>query len=675
MRRLVYTPCFLCPVGKRDDIRSADSRQYAAAFVAACAMLAMATLDSLFAPYPLWLRGMALIPGMAVAGWCLARTLTAGRVENATRMRWLFMLAGIHIVATLFFFPAQHLFDARPIITADHAVHYEQCLRSRTVFWQTFRLDCYNPYFMAGYPAGTIFDVDMKGAELFTALIPIHTATALKLFILIAYLAMLPSVYRGARMLGFRVDEAVLGVMLLLVYWHWGRPYASDFRYVGMFSFVFATHAVIYVTGLVRRFIARDRGVALFILGPIAFSVHVLSVVMATVSIGTTLVADRSRLSRRRAELLFLWALVVVFANALWILPLIRFLPYKVPSEAYYQLHGLHQVVRLLLAPTGWIATAVLVLAACGAVRFARDKRASDGAPSLVSTLVMLGFAVLGTHIPGINQLEPGRFLFSAIVFSTPLAGAGAVWLIDALGARLAPRAAVRMRTALFVALALVPLPLAMLDAKAYYRHTLSVDLPPRVERLRSLVVANVHGRGRLLIEEGSASAYGGFFLPALLPAQTHVEQIGGPYPKIPLIHHRTTFDDDTFLGRPFAAWSAEDLRARLDFLRVRWAVTATAPAGAFVAAIPGIRLVWEDGTLRLWELTEPGDGVPVRAEYNRIEADVAVGSKPVVLPYHWLEGIKSSDGNQIVPVLRDDDPVPFICVRRVAATPVIVRY
>ena len=49
----------------------------------------------------------------------------------------LFMLAGIHIIATLFFFPAQHLFDARPIITADHAVHYEQCLRSRAVFWST----------------------------------------------------------------------------------------------------------------------------------------------------------------------------------------------------------------------------------------------------------------------------------------------------------------------------------------------------------------------------------------------------------------------------------------------------------------------------------------------------------------------------------------------------------
>jgi hypothetical protein len=515
----------------------------------------------------------------------------------------------------------------------------------------------------------------MKGAELFTALVPIHTATALKLFILIAYLSMLPSVYRGARMLGFRLDEAVFGVMLLLVYWHWGRPYASDFRYVGMFSFVFATHAVIYVTGLVRRFLAGDRSRALFILAPIAFSVHVLSAVMAFIPIATVLVADHARVTRRRTELLFLWALVVVFVNALWILPLIRFLPDKAPSVAYYQLHGLHQLVRMLLAPTGWIACGVLLLAIAGTVKLSSERRMGIAAPMMVSSLVMLFFAMFGIHLPGVNQLEPGRFLFSAIVFASPLAGSGAAWLMDALGARLGAAHGARFRTAVMLALALAPLPLAMLDAKAYYHHTLSVELPPRVERLRKIVIANVHGPGRLLIEEGSARAYDGFFLPALLPSQTHVEQIGGPYPHVPLIHHRTTFDEDSFLGRPLAGWNPQDLADRLRFLRVRWAVTATESAGTFVGSIPGIVRRWEDGPLRFWELPAQSTEVPVRAGYNRIEADMAVGSRPVVLPYHWVEGLKTSDGNVVVPVLRDDDPVPFVCVRRVARTPVVVRY
>jgi len=389
------------------------------------------------------------------------------------------------------------------------------------------------------------------------------------------------------------------------------------------------------------------------------------------------MIADHARMTIKRAELLVVWAIVVVAANALWIVPLIRFLPSKVPSEAFFQLHGLRQVARILLAPSGWIAASVLALALAGAWRMARERRMTTAAPSLVSTLLMLSFAAFGTHLPGISQLEPGRFLFSAVVFATPLAGAAAAALMSALAVRGSASVHVaRLQTLMMVSLALAPLPLAMLDAKAFYHHTLSVDLPPRVERLRSLLIANMRGRGRLLIEEGSAKAYGGFFLPALLPSQTHIEQIGGPYPQVPLLHHRTTFDDDSFLGRPFARWTTDEVRARLEFLRVRWAVTATEDAGQFVRAIPGVTLRWEDGVLRFWELPPPANpGVYVSADYNRIEAGIAVGSAPVVLPYHFVDGLEANDGNEIVPELRDDDPVPYICVRRVAATPVVIRY
>ncbi|HEX6791308.1 MAG TPA: hypothetical protein VF247_08370 [Candidatus Krumholzibacteria bacterium] len=643
-------------------------------FAAALLLLCIPTLDALFGARGIGVRAAALVPGLALAAWCLSRVPGPDGLEDRARYRWLFMLAGLHIVATLFFFPVQHLFDARPVVTADHAVHFAQCLRSKTVFWTTFRLDCYSPYFMAGYPAGTLFDLDMKGAELFTALIPIHTATALKLFILVAYLSMLPSVYRGARMLGFRLDEGVYGVMLLLAYWHWGRPYAGDFRFVGMFSFVFATHAVIYISGLVRRFLDGDRPTQLFILGPVVFLLHVLSAVMAVVPVAAVLVADRARLSRRRAEQLALWALVVLFVNALWILPLIRFLPFKTPTQAYFQLHGARSLARLLLEPAGLIALAVFVLAAAGAWRLWRQRRAGVAAPCALASLVMLVFATFGVYIPGVDQLEPGRFIFSAIVFATPLAGAGTAWLLDLAGRHARSRARV-LRAAVMVALALAPVPLAMLDAKAYYHHTLTVDLPPRVERLRAEIVRTVHGDGRLMIEEGSVRAYDGIFLPSLLPSQTHVEQIGGPYPQVPLIFHRTTFDSASFLGRPFDQWRPDQLSARLRFLRVRWVVTATNPATAFVASIPGIVALWSEGPLHLWTLSGDRDGVPVRAGYNRIDVDIAGVTRPLVLPYHWIDGLETDPGNEIVPVLRDDDPVPFICIRRAAVTPVAIRY
>lgn len=644
-------------------------------FAVALLLLSVPTLDALFASRAVWLRAAALVPGAVLAACCLVRVLKDGHVTDGTRQRWLFFLAGIHIVATLFFFPVEHLFDARPILTADHAVHYAQCLRSKEIFWQTFRLDCYSPYFMAGYPAGTVFDLDMKGAELFTALFPIHTATALKLFVLIAYLSMLPSVYRAARMLGFHLEEGMFGVMLLLAYWHWGRPYASDFRYVGMFSFVFATHGVLYVTGLVRRYLAGDRGTALFLLGPIVFLVHVLSIVMAAVPMLAVLIVDRARLTRRRAEVLAMWVLVIVFVNALWILPLVRFLPYKTPTEDYYQLHGIAPVAALLLKPSGLIALGLLSLSFIGCLVLARERRLGAGAPCAAGALTMLVFAAVGVFLPGINQLEPGRFLFSAVVFASPLAGTGMAWLVRAITARLAQLYGARIRAAVTVALALAPLPLAMLDAKAYYQHTLTFDLPPRVDRLRAAVVSLPHLDGRLMIEEGSVHAYDGFFLPALLPSQTQTEQIGGPFPYVPLLHHRTSFDDRSFLGKSFDAWPAAEAEKRLRFLRVRRVVTATDEATRFVARIPGIVVQWEEGPLRIWELPAGGPEIAVGADYNHVRADAPVGARFVVLPYHWVEGLKTSDGNQIVPVFRDDDPVPFICIRRVVTSPVNILY
>jgi hypothetical protein len=107
----------------------------------------------------------------------------------------------------------------------------------------------------------------------------------------------------------------------------------------------------------------------------------------------------------------------------------------------------------------------------------------------------------------------------------------------------------------------------------------------------------------------------------------------------------------------------------------VRRVVTATREAERFVTRIPGIVSRWEDGPLHIWELPAAARDIAVNAEYNHVHAELAVGSRFVVLPYHWVEGLKCQDGNEIVPVLRDDDPVPFICIRRVNTSPVNILY
>jgi hypothetical protein len=227
----------------------------------------------------------------------------------------------------------------------------------------------------------------------------------------------------------------------------------------------------------------------------------------------------------------------------------------------------------------------------------------------------------------------------------------------------------------MIIALALAPLPLAMLDAKAYYHHTLSVDLPPRIEQVRARIAASVHPGARLMIEEGSATAWDGTFLPALLPAQTGVEQIGGPFPHTPLVHHRISFDGVSCLGTRFEDWDRAALAERLRFLRVRWIATSTPAAGEFVAGIPGVHGQWRIGPCAFWELDAMDALDEMGATYDAIRVAATAGDPPRVIPYHWVEGLHALDGNEIVPVLRYDDPVPYICIWRVRLSPVVIRY
>jgi len=628
----------------------------------------------------LFLRALLLLGGLLPAGWVLLSLLPHGRIDDSNRRRFVLAIFGLHVLATLYAFPPGALIDRRPFVTVDHAVHYAQCVRAKSVFWQSLRMNSYSPYFMAGYPAGTVFDVDMKGAELLCTVLPLPTALTLKAFILGAYLTLVFTLLMGARMLGFRTEESVFGVLVFLTYWHFGRPYAGDFRFVGMFSFVFASHLCLLLSGLLRRFLLGTHRRTFFVLAPLTFLVHISALVMAAAPLAAVLATDRSRLRRRNVEVLLMCALLVLFANVLWLKPVIEFLPDKTPTNVYYQLHGLAGLVGLLARPSAGLALALLGLAVAGAWRLAREGRIGVGAPCAAATLFLLLCASYGVYIPGLDQMEPGRFLLGALVFAAPLAGAGARWMLDAaLTLRAGPAAAggrVRARAAAIVALTLAGLPLALIEAKAYYRHTVRVDFSPGVNALRAAIDARVRPGARLMIEDASAEAYGGTHLPALLPLHTGVEQIGGPYPHTPLRHYRTSFTSDSILGTPLARWNPTELRERLSFLRVKWIVTATPATTAVIASLPGVARVWEERAYSLWELPDPGGWEPrIESAFNRLDVAFSAPSNGVVLPYHWVQGLETAAPADIVPVLRYDDPVPYIYLRPRGLSHVVITY
>ena len=628
------------------------------------------------------LRAVFLLAGLIPAAVFLFRIFPAGLITRNKRHALLGVIFVVHATATLYFFPAAELFNERPVVTLDHSFHYYQAYQTREVFRETFRVDRYYPYFMAGYPGGTIFDLDMKGAELFCAVFPfLDVARCLKLFILGVYLLMVGTLYWGSRLQGFKLEESFFGLLVFLAYWHWGRPYAGDFRYAGMFSFVCATHLCFLLVGLLRHLPRKTWMKTFFLVGPLAFLIHPTTLIMLPVPFVTSMVVYHRFWRLSTFLYLVAWGFGVVFINYVWLEPFFKYIWIKTTTEAYYQIHGCGDLLALVAKPTCAIALALIVLALAGVWRLARERRLTVGLPVLVGSVFLFFVAGAGTYLWGLNQLEPGRFLFGGFLFLAPLSGVGFCHLTACLLPRIkAERTRRFARAALLTVLVLIMLPLSMLESKAFYLHTISTTYPPRVAALIEAVKTHVDGTGRLMIEDLPAAHYGEVHLPALLPLVTGVEQIGGPYPHTFLLYHFATFEWEQTFGKPMDRWDIRSLRPYLDLYNVRWILTAKRESGERVAGWLDAEPVWAQGAYKLWELARPDlastkDGPVITGGINRITIENAGASESYVLNYHWVPGLSVNPPARIYAMGKLDDPVPFIVVEPNGASRVEITY
>lgn len=631
-------------------------------------------------------RTLVMLVGMLPATFALCCLVRRGSIDPTNRRRLLFVIMAVHVIATLYFFPLPDILNGRPALNLDHSFHYYQAYRAREIFWDTLRLDRYDPFFMAGYPGGTIFDLDMKGAETFCGFIPfVSAARALKLFILFAYLTLVPAIYWGSRMQGFKIEESVFGLLVFLAWWHWGRPYAGDFRYAGMFSFVLATHLCFLLVGLLRQ---AARGTCLktfFALGPIAFLIHPTSVVMLPVPFAVSIGADWRLWRRKKWILLVLWCVGIVVVNSLWLEPFFKYVWMKTTTEAYYQIEGWSGLTRLLVKPSCLIALSMITLSIVGIVKLAAERRWSVGIPVAAGAVILFFVAGFGVYAPGLDQLEPGRFLFSFFVFLTPLAGVGTRLVVDAvLSVFRSQRLKSGLRTAAIVVLILAALPLSLLESRAYYPHTMKTEMPAEVASMVEALSSRIEPPGRLMIEDCAAMHYGDIHLPALLPLMTGVEQIGGPYPHTYLLYYFSTFRWEKTFGRPMSEWTLDSIKPYLQLYDVRWILTATQRSTRFISDLLGREAAWSQPPYALWRVGAEvaGSGQrgsalrpTVKAGINWIEITGNGDPDGYLIDYHWVPGLSASGSARIRPVHRLDDPVPFIFVEPNGEDVVTITY
>lgn len=644
------------------------------------------------------LPAAALLGGAALlALGPLLRLLKAGEPFANRAKTIVGVMVACHIIATLYFFPPEDLVNDRPVLTLDHAVHFYEVERGREVFWNSFRLFMYDPHFLAGYPAGTVFEIDTNGVGLWCALLRfLDTARAYKLFILLAHLCAGFTIYAGCRRLRFGPEESAFGTMAFLAYWHWGRPYAGDFRFAGMFAYLFVCHLSLYIAGLFRSFLDGERVKRFYVIGPLAFLIHPTAAVLLPVPflalgcarrIGATGGTARRVRATSLSWRFLAWCLLVLAVNAFWLVPFFRYLNIKTASQSFFQIDGIRGLLAMVVKPGNFPALLLIVLGVIGFGALVRQRRLAEAVVPAAASVFLLFFAGFGVHLPLVDQMEPGRFLVPSFVFMAPLAGAGLAALVDGIrAAPVSPRFFRSARASVAIVLLLCSPVFGLVEARAYYRHTLSTTLTPEVIRAIEAIQKHADDSGRLMIEDGPAWAYGDSHLPSVIPLFTGIEQIGGPYPFMFIEHGFATFQTRATMGEPLIDVQPGRLLQYIDLYNVRWILTATPEAASYVHGLPYVKALWASEHFSLYGVTTPPtgfaseSGVAVRASYDLLQVTIEprAGQAPperIVLKYHWDPGLRVTAPAVISPSRLLDDPVPLILLEPHGATGVRITF
>jgi hypothetical protein len=661
----------------------------------AFALGAAATMRS-FGVHGVTLPAAALLGGGTLCALGpMIRLFGGGGLEEKRAQTIVAVIFGCHLVATLFFFPPEDVVNNRPVLTLDYAVHFYEAERAREIFPRSLRLYTYDPYFMAGYPGGTVLEIDANGTALWCALIRfLDTARAYKLFIMLAYLLVVFTIYSGCRRLQLRFDEAVYAVLVFLVYWHWGKPYAGDFRFAGMFAYLFVCHLSFYLVGLFRSVLDGEPSKRFYLLGPLAFFVHPTAAVLLPVPflallmiVGRKIPAGPARREwgTRVLGRMVLWSALVLVVNAIWLVPFLRYLDIKIPSESFFQIEGVRGLLSLLARPGSIPALVLMVLATVGFVRLIGQRRLAEAVAPGAASLFCLFIAGFGVYLPLFDQMEPGRFLVPSFIFMAPLAGVGLTMLVDVAGQIF--HAPLRGRFA--GACVIVPLlsmsVLALVASRASYVHTLSTTPSSELDEALEALRRSVGPTGRLMVEDGPAWIYGDSHFASVIPLYTGVEQIGGPYAFAFIKHNFTTFQTARTMGTPLVRMYPGTLLEYIELYNVHWILTATRECAGYVKNLTYVKALWSSKHFALWEVpssstfaSEPG--VKVQASYGMIHVTIAPGAgrtppERILLKYHWDRGLAVASPARISMAKRLNDPVPFILLEPNGATDIRIAF
>jgi hypothetical protein len=610
---------------------------------------------------------------------------------------WLLCLAlGLHFFQTWRCFGSwAAIFDDRPIIQVDHALHlYHGSIGAR--FVRTAGADWgYDPYFMAGYPKTPFHDPSSGLAELSQLAASLvgagpYSPSAYKIMVFLT-VATTPLLWVwGCRLMKTPPLATAAGVTL--AEWYYWADFPNALLGSGLVSFLWACGWQFVLLGLAASSF-QDR-IRTWILGAcvasFAFFVHPTVPILVAAPVLVSLCA-----AIRRRQWMSLGRIAAAVATALavnlfWIVPLFYLLPYRrqgyvflaAPANDpwffidFYKASILYQPATVVVALLGMV----------GLVWRPRGVHGLTRATLGASVLLLFALTFFGSldASGGLRNVEPLRFQ-APLHFILAIAGGATIdrifslrgWRLLVGATLIAAVLAGGWRFGVFRGI-------ARQFEQVIHPRPFAIGLAPEVEELCRWLKERTDDSARILFEDQlrvlESTVPESLHWSPLLPILTGRTFVGGQYNETPLQHHYAAFGDFTLGGRRIDRWSGGDLQAFFERYNIGWIVcwspastavfnslTALAPEGEIArhTSRPTERKYHLYSVRRTHSFMERGRGGIEGADLNRISVrKLEPADGLAVLRFHWLPTLAAVPAVGLEPVQVGADPVPFIGVR-----------
>jgi hypothetical protein len=594
--------------------------------------------------------------------------------------RPLFALAlFIHLALLCVVFPVRQLAGDEVPHHVDYSYWLYNCTVMNRFLDESWQMWGYNPYISAGYPDGGVTEHQAhhggRAWELAAhVLAPVSFPLGFKLYPFLCLLLGPLPVWWACRSMKLTAGRCDFAGVLSIFYW-WSSSIYGIAVTNGTVGFQLAATGSFVIIAEFLSFCetrASVAALALLATSTLCLWLHPFTLMIVAVPVAVIYGCFFTRLRFRDHLSLAIVGCLAGLSTLPWSLPLFTVHYNSLVGRTYpfAQSTGLSGLTKAALGLSAPLYVAFP--AYFGLRNWQWSGRAEITAAWSAAIVFLIGFTYFGSTVAGLRDLQPARYKDVCFLLMMPPAADGfkdaAAWFKNGR-TPFAVRATVG---ALLCVSFLVSSGRFLKDAlyePLFKGMRIVVPMSPEGARLVDWLKANTTKDGRVLFEDSIRWEGDYNFVPGWLALESDREFIGGPYWDVSQQHEIfATYVEGWLFNRKIQTFDEADMRRHLDLYNVKWVVCASDESIRFFEAHPSL---FDRKTiiaqLRVYSVERPasyfyqGTG-SIEATFNRIRLS-HLGGAEIILKYHWLPTLETSDGSRLRPVRLLDDPNPFIAL------------